>query len=158
MLLMTLHLLALGDKLLSHQYRWWAWWLWPSNRTFLKVASTVVTWWIVTFCASNPLHSFVTGTYAGWVTMSGADLHLCQDAANILDSALKFGNKYKKSVSLLPQLELSHALLMLPAAVQAEQAIKLALSILRRQMFYTVQKWRCKQRGNVMIFSFIDIM
>ena len=26
-------------------------WLWPGNRTFLVVASTVVTWWIVAFCA-----------------------------------------------------------------------------------------------------------
>ena len=49
----------------------------------------------------HPLHSGVTGTYAGYVTLSGTDLQLCQDAANILDSALKFGNKYKKSVSLL---------------------------------------------------------
>ena len=26
-------------------------WLWPGNRTFLEVASMVVTWWIVAFCA-----------------------------------------------------------------------------------------------------------
>ena len=26
-------------------------WLWPGNGTFLEVASMVVTWWIVAFCA-----------------------------------------------------------------------------------------------------------
>ena len=26
-------------------------WLWPGNGTFLEVASMVVTWWIMTFCA-----------------------------------------------------------------------------------------------------------
>ena len=28
-------------------------WLGPGNRTFLEVASMVVTWWIVAFCAVN---------------------------------------------------------------------------------------------------------
>ena len=27
-------------------------WLWPGNRTFLEVASMVVTWWIVAFLRS----------------------------------------------------------------------------------------------------------
>ena len=29
-------------------------WLWPGNRTFLEVASMVVTWWIVAFFLSQP--------------------------------------------------------------------------------------------------------
>ena len=36
-------------KVSGHQYRWLAWWLWPGNRTYLKVASMVVTWWRVAF-------------------------------------------------------------------------------------------------------------
>ena len=28
-------------------------WLWPGNRTFLEVASMMVTWWIVAFVASE---------------------------------------------------------------------------------------------------------
>ena len=31
----------------GHQHRWLAWLLGPGNRTFLEVASMVVTWWIV---------------------------------------------------------------------------------------------------------------
>ena len=38
--------LILAWTLASHQYRWLAGWLWPGNRTFLKVASMVVSWWI----------------------------------------------------------------------------------------------------------------
>ena len=34
-------------KVSGHQNRW----LWPRKRTFLEVASMVVTWWIVVFCA-----------------------------------------------------------------------------------------------------------
>ena len=30
-----------------------AWWFWPGNRTFLEVASMVVTWWIVTFLCNE---------------------------------------------------------------------------------------------------------
>ena len=32
-------------------------WLWPGNRTFLEVASMVVTWWIVAFWPSASLNS-----------------------------------------------------------------------------------------------------
>ena len=37
-------------KILDHQYRWLAGWVWPKNRTFLEMASMVVSCWIVAFC------------------------------------------------------------------------------------------------------------
>ena len=43
-------------KVKGHQYRRLAWWLRPVNRTFLEVASMVVTWWIVAFLYSGSLH------------------------------------------------------------------------------------------------------
>ena len=46
-------------KLKGHQYRW----LSPGNRTFLEVASMVVTWWIVTFLWSAS--SIVVGHATG---------------------------------------------------------------------------------------------
>ena len=36
-------------KVSGHQH----WWLWPGNRTFLEVASMVVSWWIVPFLHSG---------------------------------------------------------------------------------------------------------
>ena len=41
------------QRVKGHQYRWLAWWLLPGNRTFLEVASIVVTWWIVAFLPSD---------------------------------------------------------------------------------------------------------
>ena len=48
---MTLHFSGAQAiiKVLGHQYRW----LWPRNRTFLEVASMVVSWWILAFLCSN---------------------------------------------------------------------------------------------------------
>ena len=34
-------------------------WLWPGNRTFLEVASVVVTWWIMAFLHTERFLSFV---------------------------------------------------------------------------------------------------
>ena len=34
-------------------------WLWPGNRTYLEVASMVVTWWIVTFVQSVCTHNML---------------------------------------------------------------------------------------------------
>ena len=43
-------------KMSCYQYPWLAGgWLWPGNRTFLEVASMVVTWWIVAFMRSDKL-------------------------------------------------------------------------------------------------------
>ena len=54
---MTLHLnyhpcwCSADNQSAGHQYRW----LWPGNRTFLEVASMVVTWWIVSFWCSDSM-------------------------------------------------------------------------------------------------------
>ena len=40
-------------KVSGHQHWWLAGWLWPGNRTFLEVASMVVSWWIVAFLPSG---------------------------------------------------------------------------------------------------------
>ena len=38
-------------------------WLWPGNRTFLEVASIVVTWWIVAFLAVTASMNSVQGRW-----------------------------------------------------------------------------------------------
>ena len=43
-------------KVSGHQY-WWLAGGYSLERTFLEVASMVVTWWIVAFCALIVLHS-----------------------------------------------------------------------------------------------------
>ena len=35
-------------------------WLWPGNRTFLEVASMIVSWWIVAFLCSVHSHIFLS--------------------------------------------------------------------------------------------------
>ena len=36
-------------------------WFRPGNRTFLEVASMVVTWWVVAFCAAFITEIFIIG-------------------------------------------------------------------------------------------------
>ena len=55
-------------KVLGHPYWWLAWQLWPGNRTFLEVASMVVTWWIVAFFpVLATLISLVWSMYGMWL-------------------------------------------------------------------------------------------
>ena len=44
-------------KVSGRQYRW----LWPGNRTFLEVASIVVTWWILALLRSDERANFRGG-------------------------------------------------------------------------------------------------
>ena len=47
-------------------------WLWPENKTFLEVASMVVTWWIVAFDAVSIL-----------INTEFLSFYRCQDTINI---------------------------------------------------------------------------
>ena len=57
-------------------------WLWPGNRTFLEVASMLITWWTVTFlwCKDH-----ITAAYSLWTVNSFMSLgqHIWDEACDV---------------------------------------------------------------------------
>ena len=117
-------------KVPGHQYQWLAWWLWPGNRTFLKVASMLVTWWIVAFLRSEgkndpalTVHStkiqlFTKSPYCQTQNTTPTEKQLKEKTTHGLDFFLG-------CLGCLP----------FPAnAVQVEQACRAALRHLRHKM------------------------
>ena len=50
-------------------------WLWPGSRTFLEVASMVVTWWIVAFSSSVIVWSWLATTGCESICLTQMDLN-----------------------------------------------------------------------------------